>query len=38
MDMDINVESCNGGNENLLSYPIKKLKYHYPDEITVITR
>ena len=26
------------GNENSLSYPKKGVKYHYHDEITVITR
>ena len=33
----INVETCDGGNKNSLSSSTKEVKYHYQDEITVIT-
>ena len=36
--MHINVETSDGGNNSSLSTPKKEVKYHYPDEITVITR
>ena len=38
MDMYINVETSDGGNENYLSSLTKEVKYHYTDEMTVITR
>ena len=38
MEKYINFEICDGGNENSLGYPTKEVKYHYHDEITVITR
>ena len=34
----INFETYDVGNENSLSSPTKEVKYHYHDEITVITR
>ena len=36
--MYINFVKNNGGNENSPSYLIKEVKYHYPNEITVITQ
>ena len=36
--MYIHFETSDGGNKNSLSNPTKEVKYHYPDEITVITR
>ena len=36
--MYINFETSDGGNDNSLSSLIKEVKYHYPYEITVITR
>ena len=38
MDMYINFETSDGGNENSISSPTKEVKYHYRNEITVITR
>ena len=34
----INFEIYDGGNENSLGSPTKEVNYHYPHEITVITR
>ena len=34
----MNFEICDGGNENSLGSTTKEVKYHYHDEITVITR
>ena len=36
--MYIHFETCDGGNKNSLGSPTKEVKYHYHDEITVITR
>ena len=33
-----NFETSDGGNENSLSSPTKEVKYHYHNEIMVITR
>ena len=34
----INFVTNNSGNKNDLSSPTKEVKYHYPDEITLITQ
>ena len=36
--MYINVETSNGGNKNSLSSLTKEVKYHYPNEITLLTQ
>ena len=36
--MYMEFETSDGGNKNSFSSPTKEVKYHYPDEITELTR